>query len=83
MQSIQFMMRMAVAPRGPTICIRNSAELFALVAEIKASKSCIQYKTRIKVGTERIVVETVKSHILRTTFLPASSVSSGKYAKAS
>ena len=70
-QSIQFMTRMAVAPRRPTTWTRNSAQLFAYVAAIKASKSWIQYKTKITVAMDRIVVETVESHIIRATVLLA------------
>ena len=63
--------------------MRYSAKLFEYVAEMIPSKSCIQKRRMIKVGTDNRYPERVDIHIPLATVTLASCVSSAKCAEAS
>lgn len=59
-ESTQSMERIATAPFSPMVWTRYSAQLFAYVAEMIPSKSCMQNKINIRVGTDRSHAEKVE-----------------------
>lgn len=82
-ESTQSKDRIATAPFGPINWTRYSAQLFEYVADTIPSKSCIQKRMMISVGTEPSHAVRVANHMPLATTSEASWVSSARWADAS
>jgi len=82
-ESIQRMLRIATAPLAPMVWTRYSAQLLEYVALMMPSKSWMQNRMMMSVGTESTQAVRVLIHIPLATTTEASCVSSARCALAS
>ena len=82
-ESTHSRLNIATAPFEPTVCTRYSAQLLEYLAFTMPSKSWMQNRMMINVGTDNSQAESVLIHMPFATTTDASCVSSARWALAS